>query len=94
MKFGQKEPSHSLSSNALRVLKLKELQKDTFNNEPIISLSILKQSNNFNTVLRDIGYDRFFVHYWSGSELNVYRQYIKQNIHSIISIDATGGVVQ
>lgn len=94
MKFGQKEPSHIPSSNALRVLKSKSLEKENLNKDPIISLSILKQTNNYNSVLRDIGYDRFFVHNWSNAELNIYRQYVKRNMHSIISIDATGGVVK
>jgi len=94
MHFGEKEPSQIPTLNSLRVLKSKALQKENLHNDPIISISILKQTNNFNSTIRDIGYDRFFIHYWSGNELNVYRQYVKQNDPSIISIDATGGVVQ
>lgn len=50
MDFGQKEPSQIPSLNALRVLKSKELKKETLKNDTLISLSILKQTNNFNTV--------------------------------------------
>ncbi|CAI6376027.1 unnamed protein product [Macrosiphum euphorbiae] len=94
MHFGEKEPSHIPTLNSLRILKYKALQKENLHKDPIISISILKQTNNLNSTIRDIGYDRFYIHYWSGNELDVYRQYIKQNVNSVISIDATGGVVQ
>lgn len=93
MHFGEKEPSLIPTLNSLRILKSKALQKENLHKDPVISISILKQTNNLNSTIRDIGYDRFFIHYWSGNELNVYRQYIKQNVNSVISIDATGGVV-
>lgn len=94
MRFGQKEPGHIPSLNALRVLKSKELQKADLHSDPVISVSILKQTSNYKSVIRDVCYDRFFIHYWSSAELNVYRQYVKRNFPSIISIDATGGVVK
>lgn len=45
-------------------------------------------------VIRDIGYDRFFVHYWFSTEINSYRLYAKNNRSPTISIDATGSLVQ
>jgi len=65
MHFGEKEPSQIPTLNSLRVLKSKALQKENLHKDPIISISILKQTNNLNSTIRDIGYDRFFIHYWS-----------------------------
>lgn len=38
--------------------------------------------------------DKFFVHYWTASEVNNYRVYTKTNPVPTISIDATGSVVK
>jgi len=91
MEFGDIEPSHLPTSNALRVLKCKPVKK---NNDPILSLSILKNNISYSTIIRDIGYDRFFVHYWSTLQINAYRQYVKQSSTPLITIDASGGVVR
>lgn len=94
MHFGENEPSHIPTFNYLRILKSKALQKENLHKDPVISISILKQTNNLKSIIRDIGYDRFLINYWSGHELNVFRQYIKQNVNSVISIHATGRVIQ
>lgn len=59
MHFGEKEPSHIPTLNSLRILKSKALQKENLHKDPIISISILKQTNHLNSTIRDIGYDRF-----------------------------------
>jgi len=59
MHFGEKEPSHIPTLNSLRILKSKALQQENIHKDPIISISILKQTNNLNSTIRDIGYDRF-----------------------------------
>ncbi|KAF0728916.1 Uncharacterized protein FWK35_00028412, partial [Aphis craccivora] len=94
MNFGDKEPSHLPSLNALRVLKSKSIKKEQEHDDSILSLSILKNDIPYSTIIRDIGYDRFFVHYWSTVQMNAYRKYAKQSKTPLISIDATGGLVR
>lgn len=58
-----------------------------------MALSILKSSSPYNKIIYDIGYDRFFVHYWTVTEPYMYRLYAKQSYEPRVTIDATGGVV-
>jgi len=53
----------------------------------------MKSLAPYDKVINDIGYDRFFVHYWTLTELDMYRMYTKSNKTPIIIIDATGGIV-
>ena len=69
-------------------------KKNRIHGDPITALSLLKATLPYNDIIRDIGYDRFFVHYWSSTEINSYRLYAKNNRLPTISIDATGGLVQ
>lgn len=78
----------------MRVLKFKSIKKEQEHDDPILSLSILKNEIPYSTIIRDIGYDRFFVHYWSAIQMNAHRKYAKQSKTPLISIDATGGVVR
>lgn len=94
MHYGEAEPSHIPSKNALRVMKYKANKINRIHEDPITALSLLKASLPYNDIIRDIGYDRFFVHYWSSTEINSYRLYAKNNKLPTISIDATGGLVQ
>lgn len=93
MNFGENEPSRLPSLNALRVMKYKSKIKNQLHHDPIMALSLLKCAVPYNKIIKDIGYDRFFVHYWAVTELNMYRLYAKQNYAPRITIDATGGLV-
>lgn len=94
MDYGDLIPSHIPSLNALRLIKHKILKNDQLHENPIISISLLKGTIPYNNIIKDIGYDRFFMHYWTTSELNSYRVYAKQTAVPTISIDATGSVVK
>lgn len=94
MEYGDKEPSHLPSTNALRILKHKALKDEQINSDPVITLSILKGASPYNNIIKDISYDKFFVHYWASTEINSYRLYAKNTDVPRISIDATGGVVR
>jgi len=60
MNFGNQEPSHLPSSNVLRVIKCKAIKQGLNNDDPIISLFIMKKLSSYNEIIHDIGYDRFF----------------------------------
>lgn len=95
MNFGKQEPSHLPSMNTLRVLKCKTIKQGLHNEDPIIALFVMKGISPFNDTIRDIGYDRFFfLHYWTTTELNLYRIYSKTTNVPTITIDATGRIVR
>lgn len=94
MNFGDQEPSNLPNTNALRVAKCKALKEGRHHNDPVLSVCMMKNMHPYLNIIKDIGYDRFFIHYWSAAEMNVYKQYIKEKKCSIISIDATGSLVK
>jgi len=94
MNFGDLEPPHVLTSNVIRCAKSRILSKDRIHNDPILGLCIMKHFNQSSGSIHDIGYDRFFCHYWSSLQLNVYREYVKNCNCPSISMDGTGGIVQ
>jgi len=94
MDYGDKEPSHTPSLNALRIIKHRALAKEYLNENPLISVTLFKGTPPYNNIIRDIGHDRFFMHYWSTREINNYRNYCKITSVPTLSIDATGSVVK
>ena len=94
MNFADLEPPHIPTANALRVAKSKALREDRIHDDPILGLCIMKYSNSFANSIHDIGYDRFFCHYWTSLQINLYREYVKRAKFASISIDATGTVVR
>jgi hypothetical protein len=94
MDYGDSIPSHIPSLNALRLIKYKTLKKHQMHENPVISISLLKATPPYNNIIKDIGCDRFFMHYWTTSEVNNYRVYAKQTSVPTISIDTTGSVVK
>ncbi|KAF0717390.1 jerky protein-like, partial [Aphis craccivora] len=92
--YGDNEPSHIPSLNALRLIKHKSLLKDHIHENPLISISLLKGTPPYNNIIREIGYDKFFMHFWTSAKINNYRNYLKTYSTPTISIDATGSVVK
>ena len=82
------------STNVLRVAKYDFLRSSRVHKDPILALGILKRSVPCEGVIRDIGYDLFFTHYWSESQIHTYNEYCKRSTQSMIAIDATGSVCQ
>lgn len=57
MNFGECEPSHLPSINALRVMKYKYKKNNQLHCDPIMTLSILKRSTPYDKIIKNIGYD-------------------------------------
>lgn len=91
IKLGDKEPSHLPTANALRIIKCRSTKNQREDDDPILSLCKMKHIHPYVNIIKDIGYDRFFVHYWSALEMNVYRQYSRNNRITTVCIDATSG---
>lgn len=94
MDYGDPIPSHIPSLNAIRLIKHNALKNDQVHDNPIISILSLKGTPPYNNIIREIGHDKFYVHYWTASEVNNYRVYAKKTSVPTISIDATGSVVK
>lgn len=94
MTYGEQEPPHIQSATARRTAKSKAKKKKLLDDNPIISVTFLKSQTPYSTIIRDIGIDPFFVHYWSSLEINNYRTYCKRNSVPKISLDATGSCVR
>jgi len=77
MVYGKKEPSHFPRSRQLRQRKWRAKREDYLDPDPLIALVRMKGDLPYSNVIQDIGFDRFFVHYWSTMEMNNYREYCK-----------------
>jgi len=54
----------------------------------------MKQSQKFDSSIHDIGFDKFFVHFWNYLQLQIYRNNYKKEQVPTILFDATGGCCQ
>lgn len=77
MEFDDQEPSHLPTANALRVIKCRVLKDQQEEDDRILAICKTKYLHPYINIIKDIGYDRFYVHYWSASEINVYRKYVQ-----------------
>ena len=94
MKYRDDEPSTLPTLNALRIIKCRGKQSDTLDPDPILATIRLKQFSPYAAILRDIGYDPFFLHYWSSAQVNAYPVYTQTTKVPRVSIDATGSLVR
>nr|XP_049584403.1 tRNA (guanine-N(7)-)-methyltransferase non-catalytic subunit wdr4 isoform X1 [Syngnathus scovelli] len=92
MDFGDSEPSHL--PNLATLCKAKQEKNDLAlgDKSPIVSLQMLKYSAPHSDSLKDIGLDKFFCHYWSQTQMHVYKTLKKS--HPILCVDATGSIVK
>jgi len=74
MEFGDSEPSHLPTANALRITKCRVMTDQREDHDPILALCKMKYMHPYLNIIKDIGYDRFFVHYWTALEMNVYKE--------------------
>lgn len=51
----------------------------------------MKYRSTYSSIIRDIGYDGFFVHFWSNLQLQIYKECYSTITIPTISFDATGG---
>lgn len=76
----------------MRQAKSKTLLLSRLHDDPIIALGIFKNSDRYGAAIHDIGFDKFFVHFWSDLQLKIYRDSYSKMQPVTISFDATGGV--
>jgi len=54
----------------------------------------MRKEDEFKDIIREVGYEPFFVHYTNGKQIHMYRKYCSQVNYPEIIIDATGSVVK
>lgn len=94
MKFGSYSPPNLYSLNTLRKLKQETRDKKLGITIkcPIQSLSEFKHCSRYAKYIHSIGYDPFFVHYWTCHQIVIYKDLCKN--YCKLSIDATGSLIK
>ncbi len=94
MDFGDPEPSHLPNLATLRKAKQERNDLELGDKDPILSLQMLKYSAPHSGSIKDIGLDKFFCHYWSQTQMYMYKTLSKTSTNPTVSFDATGSVVR
>lgn len=81
-------------TEAKQIMDYGDKEPSHINENGLVSITLLKGTPPYNNIIREIGYDKFFMHYWTSTEINSYRNYFKTTSIPTISIDATGSVVK
>ena len=95
MDFGDVVPANLPSENVIRKAKQESRDKDLglFKvKAALASVWDLKYSQEFNGSIHEIGLDKFYVMYWTPTQIFLYKKYHKEADISSISIDATGSL--
>ena len=88
------EPAHLYNIGQLRQAAHEIRRKERFHDDPILALVSMKYLTESGRSIRNICYDKFFVHYWSDLQLQVWNSYTINSSYSTLQIDATGSVVK
>lgn len=85
------DPSIIPTGNALRLLKSRKIASEKRNKDTFTTISIMRKEDEFKDIIREVGYEQFFVHYTKEEQIHMYCSQV--NYPEII-IDATGSVVK
>lgn len=89
----EQEPALLPSASVLSQAKSMFKKSQKADNNPIFSLQVMK-NGKYRYTIHNIGVSPVFVHYWTNSQLNLYRMYARKSEHTTIFIDATGGGIK
>jgi len=53
--------------------------KNRLDANPIVALAKLLATKEFNGIIKKVGYQPFYVHYWSNTQIHVFRRYCNNN---------------
>jgi len=85
-------PPQIPSLTSLRVAKHRAVSSLRHHQDPINALGVMKQIHKYDGAIRDIGFDTFFVHFWTNLQMKIYKEQYTKCAVPTISFDATGGV--
>lgn len=94
MSPGDPEPPTLPKSNVLNAAKCEYLKSLQLDRDPVIAISKMKRVGRTEDLftIRNIGYDPFYVQYWSRHQNVVYKKYAGRETASL-KFDASGGFV-
>lgn len=91
---GDPEPPTLPKADVMHVAKNEHLQSSLLDKDPIVAIAKMKRIGRTEEKLsiRNVGYDPFYVQYWTHHQNLIYEKYTKRETASL-KIDATGGLV-
>jgi len=94
MDFGDPEPSHLPNLTTLHKAKQEGNDFKLGKKAYIVSLQMLKYSAHHSGSIKDIGLDKFFCHYWSQTQMYMYKTLSKASTNPTVSFDEIGSVMR
>lgn len=80
MQFGDPEPPHLAKASVLRNAVAEEKQRRRLSDSVTDAVYLAKYTPPYNAYIKDLGLDKFFIHYWSPTQVHVYNEYCKENV--------------
>lgn len=80
--------------NSLQKAKSRAIAAQRLHADPVLALCIMKENGGYGSAIRNIGINKFFVHFWSDLQLKVYKESYSKVDTPTMCFDATGGCVR
>lgn len=55
--------------SSLQIAKSEAIAATRLHSDPVIAINMMKYNSAYSSTIHDIGYDRFFIHFWSNKQL-------------------------
>lgn len=97
MDFGDVEPASLLTEDTARRIKQEALDKELGLHkvrQALASVWDMKYGTEFPGCIHEIGLDKFYLMYWTPTQLYMYNKFLNEDDLCSISIDATGSLVK
>lgn len=80
--------------NSLQKAKSRAIAAERLHADPVLALCIMKENGGYGSAIRNIGINKFFVHFWSDLQLKVYKESYSKIDTPTMCFDATGSCVR
>lgn len=78
----------------IRKAKSEKRCENRHDSNVVISLNAMQNCDPWQMIIKNVGMQPFFIHYWTPDQLRVYNAFVKNERAAKISIDATGNIVK
>lgn len=89
---GDTMPPQIPSLTSLRQAKHRAVSSLRHHQDPVNALGIMKIIHKYDGAIRNIGFDKFYVHFWKNLQMTIYKEQYTKCAVPTVSFDATGGV--
>jgi len=80
--------------NSLQKATSRAIAAERLHADPVLALYIMKENGEYGSAIRNIGINKFFVHFWSDHQLKVYKESYSKIDTPTMCFDATGSCVR